>query len=417
MPLAHADKHAMFLAYASLLGTLLYLGLAVGTAWAGMTSKAAWDAMLYVYPSWLSTTKDSVLNPGNRVAALSNSSWMGEARLNVRLEDDRFRLTLRPLLSIPQEADGVSHPQGYLSQWQARAVLSPTWTASLGREVMNWGPSQFRSPASPFYFDNGRSNPLRELSGVDAAKLSWIPNRSRSLSMAYLQGSGHEAGRASPDPWRHTWLLHGDLRGDDWAGGLVLAQPQCRSLFVGTHLQWTVNDAWLIYGEASSSRLPNALVSPADLGLPFALQAESSRQSIGLIGATVTLENGQSLSGEWLRDNHGYPPPESQSYFARAATNMASAGLALAEAPPLLNRNYLHLVWQNNLLDGDDYWRFMFTRNLDDDSSAIAGYFEQPLDNRLVLFVMGVVNVGGPRREWSSLIENSLTLGLRLALP
>ena len=120
---------------------------------------------------------------------------------------------------------------------------------------------------------------------------------------------------------------------------------------------------------------------------------------------------------EYLYNGHGYTRTESQAYFARAATSISAAALALTDEPPLLNQHYLHLVWQNNLLEGDEYWRLMMSRNLEDDSSALVGYFEHALDGRLTLFAMGVVNLGGARREFSSLIEQSFTLGLRLALP
>lgn len=399
-----------------LLPALLYLGLpahAADAAW-----RTTWGADLYAYPETLSPTAGSVLNPGNRLAGLAQSALTGEARLNLRLESESIRLALRPILSLRYWDDGLrsgEQHQGTLSQWQARALLPDNWAASLGREVMNWGPAQFRSPSSPFYFDNGRSNPLRELSGVDAAKLAWTPDRRRSLSLAYVQDSGHLAG--GNDPWRNTSLLKGDQRGEDWAAGLALAKPGDLGLFVGAHVQWTLDDAWLLYGELASSTRADALLSPADPALPFTLRAESPRRDTGLIGATHTFENGHSLTLEYLHDGHGYSRAESRAYFSRAATGLPSAGLALAAAPALLNRNYLHLVWQNNLLEGDDYWRLMLSRNLDDDSTELAGYAEHALSGRLSLFVLGVVNSGGPRREFASLFQRSLTLGLRLALP
>jgi len=373
-----------------------------------------WDAALYAYPEIRSLTGDSVLNPGNRIARLPDNMLTGEARLNLRAESDGFRLALRPILSIRHET-GEDDRDAYLAQWQARATLADTWAASLGREVMNWGPAQFRSPSSPFYFDNGRANPLRELSGVDAAKLAWTPDRRFSLSLSRVTGSGHDA--PPSDPWRHTWLAKADLRGDDWAGGLALAKPDGRGLFAGVHLQHTLDDAWLVYGELSSSTRADALRSPADAAQPFTVAAESPRRATGLVGATLTLESGHSLTLEYLHDGHGFSRAGSRAYFARAAAGPPSAGMALAGAPPLLNRGYLHLVWQNNLLEGDDYWRLMLSRNLDDGGNELAGYGEHAINGRLSLFALAVLNTGGPRREFASLIERGLTLGLRLALP
>ena len=378
-----------------------------------------WDAALYAYPETLSPTQGSVLNPDGKLAGLEKSAFTGEARLNLRLEEEGLSLALRPILSLRrwEEDHGPDRErhQGYLAQWQARATPAESWTASFGREVMNWGPGQFRSPSSPFYFDNGRANPLRELSGVDAAKLAWTPDRQRSLVLAYVEGSGHDA--PSQDPWSRSWLLKGDLRGEVWAGGIALVQPVDRGCFVGAHFQRTLDDAWLVYAELASSTRADALDSPTDPALPFGLQAETPRRTTGLIGATHTAENGHSLTLEYLHDGHGYDSAESRAYFARAAASVPAAGLALADAPPLLNRNYLHLVWQNNLLEGDDYWRLMLSRNLDDASSQLAGYGEHALNGRLGLFALGVLDSGGARREFASLVSGSLTLGLRLALP
>lgn len=373
-----------------------------------------WDAALYAYPEIRGLADDSVLNPGNLIARLPETLVTGEARLNLRAESRTFRLALRPILSV-QDTSRDSHREAYLAQWQARALLDDAWAVSLGREVFNWGPAQFRSPSSPFYFDNARSNPLRELSGVDAAKLAWTPSRQGSASLAYVRDRGHDATAA--DPWRDTWLMKADLRGDDWAAGLALVQPTVGGLFAGAHLQKTLDEAWLVYGELSSSTRANVLVSPANSALPFSLAIESPRRATGLVGATRTFENGHSLTLEYLHDGHGYSHAESRAFFARAASGLPAAGLALANTPRLLNRNYLHVVLQSNLLEGDDYWRLMLSRNLDDGSHQWAGYGEHAVNGHLSLFALASLHTGGPRRESASLLERSLTLGLRLALP
>ncbi len=380
------------------------------------STPASWDATLYAYPEATRLQPGSVFNPD--IARLAESANTVEARLDFKLAADAWQLSLRPLLGYQSSADGAARgtaQSGYLGQWQARTRLGEAWAVSVGREVMNWGPAQFRSPSSPFYFDNGRSNPLRELSGVDNAKLAWTPDTSHSLSLAWVRDSGHLADAS--DPWRHTWLAKGDLRGDDWAAGLALAQPPGRGAFLGAHGQWTLNDAWLLYGETASSRRADALLSPADTAQPFTIADRSSRRLTSLVGASRTAENGQSLALEFLHDGHGYSRDEEAAYFARAASNPALAGMALVLAPPLLGRNYLHLVWQNNLLQGDDYWRLMWSRNLDDAGNELAGYAEHALSGHFTVFALGLVNMGGARREFSSLIESSLSVGVRLALP
>jgi hypothetical protein len=396
--------------------------------------RSQWDIALHTTASTARLQTNSVLNPANAVAQLAESAYGGEVRINIKLESDAtglpaglpigfpmgfpFRLTLRPILSTQHQDNGTTQSaanDAYLSQWQLRTPLAETVSLSIGREVMNWGPAQFRSPSSPFYFDNGRANPSRELSGVDAAKLAWTPDANRAISLAYVQDSCDQA-KAS-DPWRNTWLLKGELRGDDWTAGLALASASGRAPFLGAYAQWTLDEAWLLYGEASSAPRANALVSPANPALPFSLQPESARHGIGLLGAARTFENGHSLSLEYLHNGHGYRQAEADAYFARAAGSIPAAAQSLVNAPPLLGRNYLNLVWQNNLLDNGDYWRLMWSRNLDDASNEWGAYFDHPINRHLNFYALGVLNSGGERSEFAALIERSLTIGLRLALP
>ncbi len=59
----------------------------------------------------------------------------------------------------------------------------------------------------------------------------------------------------------------------------------------------------------------------------------------------------------------------------------------------------------------------MWSRNLDDNSNAWAGYFDHPINRHLAFYALATLNSGGARREFAVLIEHSLLFGLRLALP
>jgi len=384
--------------------------------------RSAWDVALHATVGTATLQADSVLNPANAFARLSESTSGAEARINLKLESDAMdlpvKLTLRPILLSQRSDDGASSTSendAYLSQWQVRAGLTEMVSLSLGREVMNWGPAQFRSPSSPFYFDNGRTNPSRELTGVDSVKLAWTPDASTSLSLAWVKDASEDTNGGNG--WRNSVLLKGEKRGDDWTSGLILARAAGRQPFVGAYAQWTLDEAWLLYGEAATATRADALISPADPVLPFRLQTESGRQTTTLLGAMRTLENGHSLSLEYLHDGHGFSDAEAAAYFSRAAASLPDATLALTQAPALLGRNYLNLVWQSNQLEDGDYWRAMWSRNLDDDSNAWAGYFDHPINRHLAFYALATLNSGGPRGEFAALIEHSLLFGLRLALP
>jgi hypothetical protein len=378
----------------------------------------SWDGAAYGYASSTSLRGDSVLNPGNRIAGLSQNSTAAEVRFNFKAENDTLRLTLRPILLAQDQHNTFASQrqnEGYLSQWQLRVRAAEVWSLSAGREVLNWGPAQFRSPSSPFYFNNGRSNPMRELSGMDALKISWTPDMQSALYVARIVGSEHTS--SSADPWRDSWLVKADTRGDGWAGGVALVEKPGQAAFLGVHGQFTASDALLIYGEASSSTRISALQSQPDVALPFGVTAESPRRTTLLAGAAYTLNNGQSFNAEMLHYDHGFSAQEEVAYFARAAASPLWAGQALGYAPPLLGRDYLHLVWQSNLMESGGYGRVMATHSFTDNGNELSGYGEFALNRHVTAFALGVLPVGSTRQEFSSLYNRSLIAGIKVALP
>lgn len=381
------------------------------------------DSALYGYATSTMLRSDSLLNPENQIARMSQHTQTAEARFNFKAENDTLRLTLRPILIRQQNSNEFGEQiqrEGYLSQGQLRWHMAEEWNVAAGREVMNWGPGQFRSPSNPFYFDNGRSNPIREISGLDSVKISWTPDTRYSLSLGYIASSGHYEG--SIDTWRDTWIFRGTSRGLKWAGGVALAKKEGQQTFFGVDAQYNKSDELLLYAEAGSSTRLNALQSSADVTQPFSIQAESVRHLNELVGATYTLDNGQSLSAEYLHQGHGLTASEERAYFERASNatlpvGASTLGMAIANAPPLLGRNYVHLVWQNNFLEGDCYWRLMWTRSLTDHGNQLTGYGEMTLSKLVSGFVLGALPLGNERQEFSSMIGGLATVGIKVNLP
>ncbi|MEN6585175.1 MAG: hypothetical protein ABFE02_03865 [Sulfuricella sp.] len=358
---------------------------------------------------------DSVLNPGNQVAGLAQRSEVAELRLNLKAENEDVRLTARPIVTTREmrNASGTQqHNEIYFSRWQVQVRAGEGWNVAAGRDVLNWGPAQFRSPSSPFYFDNGRSDPMRELVGMDTLKLSLTTDMQNSVSLARIVRSGH--GAAQPDVWRDSWLAKFDRRGDEWAYGLVALKAPDLPAFYGAHGQITLSDALMLYGEFGSSGQAVALQSSADTAQPFVAQAPGPRRSTALVGASHTFEDGKSLAAEYLHEGHGYTAAQESAYFQRAT---AAPDIALGLAPRLLGRDYLHLVWQSNLMDERGYWRLMFTRNLSDGGNEIAAYGETVLSSETSAFMLAVLPQGNARQEFSALLQRSVTLGLKIALP
>ena len=395
------------------------LGVAAGAQAGEDDWRFAGDATLYGYGNWLGAESDSVLNPGNQVARLPSRSEIAEMRANLKAENESLRFTGRAIARAYQTHSEFSTDQeteGYFSQWQARLRLAEDWNTAVGRDVLNWGPAQFRSPSSPFYFDNGRSDPMRELVGMDSAKLSWTPSMQSNAMLVYIDGPGH--GGLQPDRWRDvwhdSWLVKFDQRGDGWSASLLAAKAPDLPTFYGGYGQVTVNDAVLLYGEFGSYALANWLQSPADSSQAFTVREVSSRRLTTLVGTSYTFEDGQSLAAEYLHDGHGYTGSEEEAFFQRARV---MPGMALGLMPQLLGRDYLHLVWQSNMMDERGYWRLMYTHSLSDGSNELSAYGEWVLSNKVTAFAMASVPEGSPKQEFSALLDSSVTLGLKIALP
>ncbi len=375
----------------------------------------SFDGTAYGYLNGTNLRSNSVLNPDNQFAQLAQRSDHLETRLNLKAESDTLLITARPIVAINNTHNTFGDQQSneaYLSQWQVRMHVNDVMNLAAGREVLNWGVAQFRSPSSPFYFDSGRSNPVRELAGVDMLKAFWITDKQGSVQLVRVLGSGYKT--PQPDIWRNAWLLKVDRHGKNWAAGLAILKTPDQSAFFGANGQFTASDALLAYAELSSATRSNALNSPANTALPFSISSESSRETTGLIGATYTFENGKSFSAEYLHDSQGYSTAEEHAYFLRADNQPA---MALGLAPRLLGRDYIHMVLQSNLLESNGYWRLMMTHSITDGSNELSGYGEITVNNRLSAFAIGTVHVGNARQEFSALTESSLTLGLKVALP
>ena len=377
--------------------------------------RTSWDGTLYGYANSTRLRADSVLNPGNLVAGLPQRSDTAELRLNLKAENETVRLTARPIALLRETRNVFGTQQrneGYFSLWQVRVRAAEGWNVAAGRDVLNWGAGQFRSPSSPFYFDNGRTDPLRELVGMDVLKLSWTPDMRSSINLARIVRSGY--GAMQPDVWRESWLAKFDQRGHEWAYGVVAVKAPHLPAFYGAHGQVTMSDALMLYGEAGSSARAFALQSPADVMQPFTVQAPSSRSTTALAGVAYTFEGGWSLNAEYLHEGHGYTSAQESAYFQRA---VALPGMALGLAPRLLGRDYLHLVWQSNLMSELGYWRLMYTRNLTDGGNELAGYGERVLAGQLSAYLLAVLPQGNARQEFSALFQRSVTVGLKFALP
>ncbi len=400
----------------------------------GRAEEAVWqrslDGAAYAYVEGAELNRDSVLNPGNQIVRLPSRRQTVEVRPYFKAEGSDLRLTFLPIFQVQRSSNefgALTQHNYYTSQGEARWRPTDSASVAAGRQILTWGPAQFRSPSNPFYFDAVHDNPQHQLSGLDVIRADWAPDTRGTLGLVYVIESSRQylvdaypAGTAT-DPWRDTWLIKGDVRGEDWAGGLLMAKTAARGAFVGAHLQTTQTDALLLYGELGSSTRTNALAPVSDATLPLTVLPESERHTNALFGLSYTLENSQTLSAEYLHHGHGFTGAQERAYFQRAANTPLPAGAPLlttelVDAPPLLGQDYLHLIWQNSPLANDGYWRVMLTHNMNDGGSMLSAYGDRPLTGRITFFAMGVLPHMGKQQEFSTFIRSALTAGVKVAL-
>ncbi|MES2260426.1 MAG: hypothetical protein V4724_18035 [Pseudomonadota bacterium] len=387
-------------------------------AWRTGASLEAW-----AYGSHNEVRRDSLLNPGNRVAAIASNQALLDARLNLRAEHDAFDVLLAPRAVAQtgkQDAD-AELSQGFI-RYKSSGGVWPS--VVLGRELYTWGPANFRSPSNPFYFDAGRTRPLALVPGIDLARGTWNVNGLRVSAAHVFSTSLAQPGTGQRD----TDLIKIDRQGGNYLASLVVSKQRGAAPFAGGFAQYTLDDAWLLYGEFGSGRQATALVpgisnQPSYLP-PYRLTQPAPRSTTFLLGAAYTLENGQVLQGEYLHDSGGYSADQAARYFAQARaagrsaqTNPAAAyatlGLALGRAPRLLGRDYLWLNWQSNGQDSRQFWRLAWTQAVHDRSGQAQLYFERNYAPKLSGFVSLTANRGSVATEFGALLGGSIALGLK----
>ncbi|MDR2625448.1 MAG: hypothetical protein LBC37_03870 [Zoogloeaceae bacterium] len=395
-----------------------------GTDGDGAPLRVAFEA--WGYASTLERVPHSLLNPGNRVAALPDRRLSADLRLELRKDLGDFEVFIAPRLfaeAARHEDDANLSTQGNLrlSQGFIRRK-SGSDTLLIGRERLTWGPASFRSPSNPYYFDPGRTDPLVLVPGIDLARYTHGIGRNR-LTAGYV-ASTRATDTAGPD--RQSVFFKFDRQGTDHLFSVILMQPtekgegEDTALFAGAFAQYTLDDAWLLYGEAGSRR-PAYRLRPGANGV--GIDIPGKRRTDWLIGVSYTQESGRVLFAEYLRHEDGFSASERRAYFAAAtrasqlaANDPARAGLLgtlLTHPPRLLGRDYLWLGWQSNPQESDLIWRAELTLNADDGSGSTFFYSEKSLTPKISGFFALTKNFGGRRTEYGALIDAQLSIGCK----
>lgn len=392
----------------------------------------------YLFGQSQSLYADAPFNPDNRFLGLPKDGARAETRLELRGAGDEldFKLRVRGVAGrYDCDCDERSYSDLYASQAYLRWRLSPSTSVNLGRQLLTWGPASFRFPSNPFYFDAGRTEPLRELAGLDVVGVS-THRGNWSLHATQIFSSGHVGGTEGEDfsgsqigstRYRRTSLVRLEMQREAWNLGLVGANQQSGAGFVGGYTAYDLNDAWRVWSEAGWGKRPWSIAADVD-GAAYAVTSPSASAATLLVGAGYTLLNGQSVQLEYLYDGHGLSLGEERTYFdtaIRASAELdgplagqaaATLGQGLRYVPVSLSRRYLAAAWQSSPQDSRFFWRAMWTYNVTDRSHQPSVFAEYSFSERASWTLNFVFNHGSRRSEYGSLLRNSLTVGLKINL-
>jgi len=376
-------------------------------------------------------------NPNNDFFRIPRYLTELELRPDVHLNFRRLELSVKPRLNVEWRAweDGTRKGDDefdndlFINEWLARMRVTEGLFVSYGRENLQWGPSYLFSPSNPFFMDNGRGNPKREVAGMDFARLVWLPGMSWTVSLIANLDEGRQEFRYYE--FDKTYALKLDYAGQEEYAGLILSHKESDRTRLGAYGGWTATDALLLYGEGVVFRGSNALY-PKNAGNPLGVSMEaaddddSSFKSIFLVGGSYTLEMGPTLTVEYVYNGPGYSDTQADAYYRLrqdAADAYALTGLiqglsrltlSRTADPKLrfLRRNYVMLQYNHNDIKDVLNLTFRWTQNIDDGSGQFTSIVECFVGDHTQLFLVGSVNSGGRDTEFRTPLGCQCMIGL-----
>jgi hypothetical protein len=380
----------------------------------------------------------SDVNPGNAFARIPDQQVNAELRIDVSLDADACdgKLRLRAQHVAYTGSAGLSDPERatevFVNAGVFRCALGTRAFASVGREVLMWGSGFYASPSNPFYFDTGKTDPIRELYGKDNYQIGGYINPNLTVTLV----RNFRDGRLQPDKANYipATALKMDWVGDVTSGGVVASRTDDGVTRIGGYGTLIYSKAVLLYVDAAYGRglrgwYPTAGGSSLDWRLQRRKLDRSNTAYTALIGGAYTFESGWTGTVEFMTGNEGYGRSERKAY--EAAVSQAAAaftaggagsaeaalllGTALAPGLPYLGSDIAFIQMSRNEWNDKGDLAVRWTQSL---SSGSGGTFSFSADYYLTgsvqAFALGAFNTGGMRSDFGQLLRYSALAGIRI---
>ncbi len=406
-----------------------------------MTEGFSWDLRVLTY-GMVQEPAHSTQNPGNNFLQIPHYTADVEIRPDLRLKLASLDLMAKPRIRLEEDfwregsrrGENQSNNDEYINEWLARWTARENLFISYGRENLQWGPSFLFSPSNPFFEENGRRNPYREVPGTDLGRVVWIPESAWTFSFIANTAAGRNT-PLGPGPFERTYALKLDFTGRENYGSLVLSHSEGSRNALGFFGGWTLSDAILLYSEGVFTQGSKALYPQKD-GSPFGAslqkhqQADSVISPVLLTGGSYTFETNGTLTLEYAYYSQGYNGGEAESFYAlrRKAADAFSSGGPLSGLGQktlgqtantglrFLRKNYALLQYtQNNIRNNLDL-TLRWTQNLDDESGQFTSLLSYFLGNHWELFSVTTVNGGNKDTEFETFLDYQWMIGVQYTL-
>ncbi len=357
------------------------------------------------------TTSQAAQNPETY---LPRNNLALKLRPNLHYMQKRLTLSLKPRLDadylVEENSDGdqneVEDIRLYVNEWLARAMLTDHLFVSYGRENLQWGGAYLFSPSNPFFTDNGRRNPKKEVEGMDFARLVLIPNMTWTLSfIAHTDDGEQDHGSA----FETGYAAKIDYNAAEYYLSGIVAYRDDFGRRIGLYGGITCSDALLIYAEGALSdqaAMFYPLRSEAfsnNGGLADEFEGSSLNGSI-LIGTAYTLASGPTIAAEYLYSGLGATLDEQEAVLL---PDRRSQDYTFFE-----NGNYALLQYTHNDIAEVCDLVLRLTHGLDDHSGQFTAIVEYDLNDHLILYAIGTLNYGPADTEFGGQLAYHITLGL-----
>ncbi|OGR25573.1 MAG: hypothetical protein A2277_20185 [Desulfobacterales bacterium RIFOXYA12_FULL_46_15] len=335
---------------------------------------------------------NSVLNPGNRFARLPDQESNITLKPDMSFACEDWLFYAKPRLEVSMEnyeingeSDDVFDKNADIPEFMVRRKLTESLFVSYGRENLQWGPGFLYSPSNPFFNDNGKKSLVQDLDGKGMLKLIMVHDEAFAASLIY----NTDKGTFNEPDFEKTLAMKIDYSGDTGYASLVISHTDHGKSKLGGFAGTTLTDALIVYGETSIQKETETLY-PAAVPGPLtrdmtALKNNGDLYAVLLLGATYTLESGDSLCLEYLYYGDGLD---------------------------FLRQNYIMLQYLIDDVMGSIDLVSRATVCLDDGSSRLYAALSRELNDHMELKLGWMVNTGGTDDSFRTYLDYQVQAAL-----